>query len=25
MKSLVGFQKEFEIILKNLIADKLNN
>ena len=25
MKSLVGFQKEFEIISKNLIADKLNN
>ena len=25
MKSLVGFEKEFEIISKNLIADKLNN
>ena len=25
MKSLVGFEKEYEIISKNLIADKLNN
>ncbi len=25
MKSLVGFEKEFEIISKNLIADKLNH
>ena len=25
MKSLVGFEKEFEIISKNLIGDKLNN
>ena len=25
MKSLVGFEKEFEIISKNLIANKLNN
>ena len=25
MRALVGFEKEFEIISKNLIADKLNN
>ena len=25
MKSLIGFEKEFDTISKNLIADKLNN